>query len=44
MRGARTRHQMTPIHRLLTITKGFAGSGNFNGAVQGLIKVDGTFV
>ena len=41
---ARVRHQMTLIHRLLTIKKSFAGSANFNGTGQGLIKVDGTFV
>jgi hypothetical protein len=43
MDDARVRHQMTLIHRLLTITKSFAGFGNFNGGGQGVIKVDGTF-
>jgi hypothetical protein len=32
------------FYRLLTITNGLNGSRNFGGDVQGLVKVDGTFV
>jgi hypothetical protein len=39
----RQRAKKSRIHRLLTMTEGFRGFGEFDRCGQGLIKVDGRF-